>query len=93
MSLIALDKQAHFLGGAALAAHAHVLGASLAQAFWVVLIAGLLKEVYDWFNSDTHSPDVRDLVATLLGYLPLWASVKLLHNFPEFFNHLWSYAP
>ena len=45
--------------------------------------AAALKELYDWFNPWSHSPEMRDAIATVCGVLPLWASVKLMAAWPD----------
>lgn len=65
--MIALDKQAHFLSGYAIAATLAPL--SLLFATSVALLAGALKEKYDARHRATHTPDVRDALATAAGGL------------------------
>jgi VanZ family protein len=33
----------------------------------IALLIGLSKEVYDYFHKATHTPDIMDALATLLG--------------------------
>ena len=69
LNSIPADKIAHCLGGVILFAIGQLFGYGLLLA-----IAGAIgKEVYDYFNKATHTPDPWDAVATiaggLLGYL------------------------
>ena len=71
---IPLDKQAHILGGYALAAtsglsvsHSFpILMAALAGAT-VAAVAGALKELYDHLHPTEHTCDIFDFVATVCG--------------------------
>jgi hypothetical protein len=61
------DKQMHFICGFIIAA---VLTPFIGfYAVVVVAIIALLKEIYDYFHQDKHTPDVWDAVATTLGGL------------------------
>lgn len=67
--MIPLDKQAHFLGGWALAATVLMLGHPLWHAAAVVFGIGFLKEVYDFKYK--HTADPLDLLATCCGWFPV----------------------
>lgn len=69
--MIPLDKQAHFLGGWALAATVVMLGHPLWVAAAVVFGVGCIKEVYDAMHSEKHTADPMDLLATCCGWLPV----------------------
>jgi len=66
--MIAIDKQAHALGGAVIAlALGYVVAAS-----WCALaavLAGAIKELWDYFHPETHTVDVWDFNATAMGGL------------------------
>jgi hypothetical protein len=64
-----LDKRAHFLGGWAIAATAYSLTGALIDAFALVLIAGVAKEIYDYLFDGT--PEWQDIAATCAGWVPL----------------------
>ena len=69
------DKALHYVYGSLLfALTVHALGAALSLMFVAVVAA--VKEVYDWFHRDTHTPDLWDFVATVAGAL-VCASVLL----------------
>lgn len=81
-TMIPHDKALHALGGACLAALSFSLlirlGAPAPQLCARILVAavGLLKEIYDKLNSERHTPDLKDAIATWLGgeivLLPEW---------------------
>jgi len=64
---IPLDKQAHFLGGYALAISIGLFYPLFGLV--AALAAGILKELYDYYHPATHTCDVNDLVATVAGGL------------------------
>lgn len=59
------DKVAHCLGGVVLFAIGQLFGYGLALA----VIGAVVKEIYDYMHKDTHTPDVWDAIATILGGL------------------------
>jgi len=63
LNAIPADKIAHCLGGVILFAIGQLFGYGLLLA----VVVGFLKEVYDYFHQDKHTPDVWDWVATSLG--------------------------
>jgi hypothetical protein len=66
--VIPLDKQAHALAGAVIAlALGYVLPAWI--AFMAAAVAGLLKEVYDYYHPKTNTSDGLDFLATAAGGL------------------------
>lgn len=68
LNAIPADKVAHFASGVILFALSfHLVGAFI--AFGIVALAAFGKEIYDWFNKDTHTPDAYDALATMLGGL------------------------
>lgn len=69
--MIPLDKQAHFLGGWALAASIVLIGHPLWEAAAVTFGVGCLKEIYDARNKDKHTADPLDLLATCCGIIPV----------------------
>lgn len=60
-----IDKQAHFLAGAAIAGLLVSYGISPVVAFLAASVVALAKEVYDSFGYGT--PDKWDFVVTVLG--------------------------
>ena len=60
-----IDKKAHFLAGAAIAGLLVSYGVPAFSAFWVAVLVGLIKEVYDSFGYGT--PDKWDFVVTAIG--------------------------
>lgn len=63
--MIAHDKALHFIGGVVIFAVGHF--ASVLAALILVVVAAVGKEVYDWFNQDTHTPDPMDALYTIGG--------------------------
>ena len=59
------DKIYHCLGGVVLFAIGQLFGYGLALA----VTGAVVKEIYDYMHKDTHTPDVWDAVATILGGL------------------------
>ena len=64
-STIPCDKLGHIVAGLSLYAVGHFV--STMFGFVVVLCAAIGKEVYDYWHRDTHTPDIWDAVATVLG--------------------------
>lgn len=63
--MISLDKQAHFLGGYALAVTVGFFSPWVGLA--AAVVAGAAKEGYDYKHPTTHTADLKDLAATVLG--------------------------
>lgn len=59
------DKVRHFAVGVVIYAVAHFAGPVVGLT--AVVAAGVVKEICDYFHKDTHTPDVWDAVATILG--------------------------
>jgi len=74
---IALDKQAHFLSGAVIVFALYVIGLSSLFYMSVCILAGILKEIYDYQHKDIHTPDVWDAVATISGGVSAYAWILL----------------
>ena len=71
---VALDKQAHFNGGAILAFVAYfVIG------YWALLLVAIVAGAKEWYDykHPNHTSDIYDWVATVLGGL-LGLSLGLL---------------
>jgi len=66
---IALDKQAHFLSGAVIVFALYTAGLGPLVYMSVCILAGVLKEIYDYQHKDIHTPDVFDAIATISGGL------------------------
>lgn len=66
--MIPLDKKAHFLVGAVLSL---ALGYLLPPVYGVVaaVLAGAIKEIYDYLHPKTHTCDGNDFLATSFGGL------------------------
>lgn len=76
--MIPYDKCLHMLAGIAVYALAHLF-----LVWWIALIivaaVATGKEVYDYLNPKTHTPDVMDAVYTLAGgVMGLVCSVSVL---------------
>lgn len=65
MNAIPSDKIAHFASGVVL--FAAVQWVSPLWAFFAVICAAVVKEIYDAFHPDTHTADWWDAFATILG--------------------------
>ena len=61
------DKIKHFFGGAFISAVAMIISFSPWFGILSAFLAGLIKEVWDYFHPEMHTVDVWDLVATTLG--------------------------
>lgn len=68
MRLIKTDKLAHFFAGSTIVAFSLPFGIYTALA--LCALAAIGKEIWDHYNEGT--PDVYDVVATLMGGLSLW---------------------
>jgi len=64
--MIAIDKQAHFFSGYALATTVAIVYGGQIGAL-AAISAGIAKEMYDYFHKESHTPDVYDFLATALG--------------------------
>jgi hypothetical protein len=59
------DKLLHFIVGVLIYAAAHFINPVVGMV--AVTVAGVGKEIYDWFCRDRHTPDLWDAVATMAG--------------------------
>ena len=66
--MIPHDKCLHALGGALISAGCMIFTTPV-TAMLVVTIIGAAKEVWDYKHIDSHTPDIYDWVATILGGL------------------------
>ena len=64
------DKVRHFAVGVVIYAVAHFAGPVVGMT--AVVAAGVVKEIYDYFHKDPHTPDVWDAVATIAGGGVAW---------------------
>jgi len=64
---IALDKQAHFLSGAVIAFALYCAGLGPLVCIFAYILAGVLKEIYNYKHKNNHTPDIWDALATILG--------------------------
>ena len=71
------DKLLHFIAGLAIALASIYLGLWASVA--IVFITGLFKETWDWFNPP-HTVDILDLVATVMGGIPVWVAACLFNR-------------
>jgi len=65
------DKLLHFAAGALITTLVIIVTGSLALAGVAVLLAGVLREVYDAYHPDTNTVDIWDIVATCAGWIPV----------------------
>lgn len=65
LNAIPSDKIYHCLTGVILFAIGNLVGYGLL----VAIVGAIGKEIYDYLHKDTHTPDVWDAVATILGGL------------------------
>lgn len=75
LNSIPADKVMHFATGAVLCA-ALLPWFGPAYALALTMIVGFLKELYDAFHKDTHTPDVWDALATSAGGCLIFFSVS-----------------
>ena len=68
--MIPLDKQLHFFAGGLIAGVVFVLAGIWISLAAVAVIAAV-KEGWDAFHRDMHTPDQWDFWATCCGWLPL----------------------
>ena len=79
--MISLDKQAHFLSGGFLLAALSPITTYYEQPLYLclipVILAAVLKEVYDASHPDKHTADKWDAFATTLGGIAMyiWLSI------------------
>lgn len=59
------DKVAHCLGGVVLFAIGQLFGYGL----FLAVLGAITKEIYDYLHPESHTADVKDAVATILGGL------------------------
>jgi hypothetical protein len=73
---IPCDKQMHFVCGFIIAA---VLTPFIgAASVFIVAIIAALKEVYDYMHPDSHTADILDWVATVLGGVVGFVIISLI---------------
>lgn len=65
LNSIPTDKVYHCLGGVVLFAIGQLFGYGLALA----VTGAIIKEIYDYLHPESHTADVKDAVATILGGL------------------------
>jgi len=65
LNAIPSDKVAHCLGGVVLFAIGQLFGYGLLLA----VLGAVVKEIYDYLHPESHTADVKDAVATILGGL------------------------
>lgn len=65
MTLPPIDKTAHFLAGATIAALPTAYGVDPIIGFAVACALGILKEAYD--STGRGTPDINDAIATVAG--------------------------
>ena len=65
LNAIPSDKVAHCLGGVVLFAIGQLFGYGLLLA----VIGAVTKEIYDYLHPESHTADVKDAAATILGGL------------------------
>lgn len=63
--VLPLDKSWHFISGTVLFAIGNIH--SYRAGLILVVAMAVSKEIYDWFNKDTHTPDWKDAIATISG--------------------------
>ncbi len=80
------DKVGHFQAGALTCCFSAVVGVAIGYSLThaliagalMSLIAGLAKEVYDWFHPKTHTVDRWDALATFAGGVSVTAFIALV---------------
>lgn len=73
------DKAMHFLSGALLCA---VIGVcDIRYGVVASIVAGALKELYDYLNQDRHTVDFLDFVYTSAGGLVVFVVRILIHTY------------
>lgn len=66
-TLIPYDKALHIIGGAVIFAAFHWRFGMFAIV--PVVIAAIAKEIYDKFHPESHTCDIKDAIATVIGGL------------------------
>jgi hypothetical protein len=73
------DKKLHLIVGLGVGALTMFLTSGNAYyTSLAILLAGVIKEVYDYFNRDKHTVDIYDALYTFLGGAIGTIAVKLL---------------
>jgi len=67
LSKIPCDKLGHIVAGLFIYAIFHFISPEF--GLLMVLLAAWGKEAYDYFHRDKHTPEVWDMVATMIGGL------------------------
>ena len=75
--MIAQDKLQHFVGGALIACLVLIATGSLPWAFAATLAVAVAKELYDACHTELHTPEVADVVATVVGCVLPWLAWAL----------------
>nr|WP_320132322.1 hypothetical protein [uncultured Holophaga sp.] len=70
------DQIAH--AGTGLGLAAILIGFGFWISLSVVVVAAIGKEVYDYYHPATHTCEVMDACATILGGLPVWLAWLIL---------------
>lgn len=64
------DKLLHFSGGVGVYYLADLM--NLKSPLAITAMVGLTKEIYDYNNRDSHTPELADFLATVFGGLLMW---------------------
>ena len=75
--LVPLDKLLHFLVGGVIAGVIYALFLNHWLALLATVVAGLAKEIYDYFHPDQHTVELLDVVATVVGAVPVLLAVGI----------------
>ncbi|WP_211452633.1 hypothetical protein [Collimonas antrihumi] len=74
---VPLDKLLHFLVGGVIAGVVYALFLNQWLALIATVVAGVTKEIYDYFHPDQHTVEWLDVVATVVGAAPVLLAVGI----------------
>lgn len=70
LPIIPQDKANHFIYGSVIFSIVFLLNGSTLSAFVSVLVIAFMKELYDALHIETNTPDLMDVLFTILGTFP-----------------------
>ncbi|MBM7556472.1 hypothetical protein [Halanaerobacter jeridensis] len=73
-----VDKVKHFLAGVLIFTFCFILGSNHWFSMVMVIIAGVGKEVYDYYHPQQHTVEVLDLLATIAGGIVVCLGLLLI---------------
>ena len=72
------DKIKHFVIGMIIFIVALLFGVNQSLSFFIVVVAGISKEIYDYHYPDRHTVESYDVIATVVGGLVIMMFLEVI---------------